>query len=177
MTDASMPRSETDNPHALQGIWARLDALLARAIDLATMTLLVALFALIGWIVLSRLLQLGSPAWTDEIVEFLLAWLIFLGAAGLWRRGEQFRVDLFDQMMVAGPRKRALALLVEVLCVVFLAVLSWYGLRFALSITDTSPTWALPRIYWFIVMPLSSFVMLVYSLVRIGRLLSTEKTP
>ena len=26
--------------------------------------------------------QLGSPAWSDEIVEFMLAWLIFIGAAG-----------------------------------------------------------------------------------------------
>ncbi|MGE0152065.1 MAG: TRAP transporter small permease [Reyranellaceae bacterium] len=177
MTDASIPKPEVDNPHALKGIWATLDGAVGRLIDLVTMALLVALFLLICWIVLGRLLQLGSPAWTDEIVEFLLAWLIFLGAAGLWRRGEQFRVDLIDQMMDEGWRRRGLALLVEILSVAFLAALTWYGLRFALRITDTSPTWALPRIYWFIVMPLSSFVMLVYSLVRIGKLVRKEKTP
>lgn len=101
----------------------------------------------------------------------MLAWLIFLGAAGLWRNGEQFRVDLLDQTLTNKTVKHWIALLCEVLSLIFLAVLTWYGTRFALRITDTSPTWAIPRIYWFIVMPLSSGIMLTYSSIRIVRLL------
>jgi TRAP-type C4-dicarboxylate transport system permease small subunit len=171
MTDASLPTQTTGTRSSFTGAARTIDLLVARIIDLVTMTLLGALFLLICWIVVGRLLKFGSPAWTDEIVEFMLAWLIFLGAAGLWRNGEQFRVDLLDQMLTNEALKYWIALLCEILSLIFLAVLTWYGTRFALRITDTSPTWAIPRIYWFIVMPLSSGIMVVYSSIRIVRLL------
>jgi TRAP-type C4-dicarboxylate transport system permease small subunit len=171
MTDASLPTQTTGTRSSFTGAARTIDLLVARIIDLVTMTLLGALFLLICWIVVGRLLKFGSPAWTDEIVEFMLAWLVFLGAAGLWRNGEQFRVDLLDQTLTNETAKHWIALLCEVLSLIFLAVLTWYGTRFALRITDTSPTWAIPRIYWFIVMPLSSGIMLIYSSIRIVRLL------
>jgi TRAP-type C4-dicarboxylate transport system permease small subunit len=177
MTDASLPNQAMSTRSSFTGTARTIDLLVARAIDLVTMTILGALFLLICWIVVGRLAQLGSPAWTDEIIEFMLAWLIFLGAAGLWRNGEQFRVDLLDQTLTSETAKRWTGLVCEVLSLIFLGVLTWYGLRFALRITDTSPTWAFPRIWWFIVMPLSSGIMAVYSSIRIARLLRGGPRP
>lgn len=177
MADASLPAQDTTYRSSFTGTARTIDLFVARAIDTVTTVLLGALFLLICWVVIGRLLQYGSPAWTDEIVEFLLAWLIFLGAAGLWRNGEQFRVDLIDQTIENRAVRRSIALACEVLSLIFLAVLTWYGMRFALRITDTSPTWAVPRIWWFIVMPLSSAIMTFYSLVRIARLVRGGNLP
>lgn len=177
MADTSLPAQGATYRSSFTGTARTIDLFVARTIDTITSVLLGALFLLICWIVVGRLLKYGSPAWTDEIVEFLLAWLIFLGAAGLWRNGEQFRVDLIDQTIKNEAARRWIALLCEVLSLVFLAILTWYGTRFALRITDTSPTWAMPRIYWFIVMPLSSAIMTFYSLVRITRLARGDRLP
>ena len=146
---------------------SKLDLAIAKILDIICIALVGGLFLLVTLVVGMRLSGLGSPAWSDEIVELMLAWLIFLGAAGLWRRGEHFRVDLLDQLASRPTTKRLLAIIVEVLCICFLGILTYFGMWFAWFATDTSPTFALARVFWFAAMPVSSALMLGYSLARL----------
>jgi len=57
------------------------------------------------------------------------------------------------------------------------SILTYYGALFAVLANDTSPTFALPRIYWTASMPISSGLMLAYALVRLWRLLFRKDTP
>jgi len=152
-------------------MFTALDTWIGRTIDAICIVLTAGLFFVITLVVATRLGGFGSPAWSDEIVEFLLAWLIFIGAAGLWRRGEHFRVDLLDQMMTDPTAKARLAIVVELISATFLGILTYYGTFFALSATDTSPTFSLPVSFWLAAMPVSSGLMLAYSLVRLRRLI------
>lgn len=156
----------------MKGAFERLDAAVARSLDLLCMALVGGLFVLVALVVAMRLSGLGSPAWSDEIVELMLAWLIFIGAAALWRRGEHFRVDLLEQMSSNETTRARLGLAVEALSVVFLAVLTYYGSLFAWSATDTSPTFAVPRVIWFSALPVSSALMLAYSVIRLPRIVA-----
>lgn len=161
----------------MKNLLISLDSLVAKLLDLLCIGLLTGLFALVSVAIGTRLSGFGSPAWTDEVVEFLLAWLIFLGAAGLWRSRGHFRVDLLDQLARDARTKRILALAVESLCILFLAVLTYYGALFAAQATDTSPTFSLSRFYWFAAMPVSSSLMLIYSLVLFWELCRGEALP
>jgi TRAP-type transport system small permease protein len=156
---------------------AKLDRALTWLLDAICIVLTAGLFALIATVVVTRLTGMGSPAWSDEIVEFMLAWLIFLGAAALWRRGEHFRVDLLEQTIESKQIRLGLAIVVELLCISFLAVLTYYGSTFAWLATDTSPTFSLPRIFWHAAMPVSSGLMLIHSLRRVSRLLRGVEIP
>lgn len=147
-----------------------LDSWVGFLIDAICIVLVAGLFVVITLVVSTRLGGFGSPAWSDEVVEFMLAWLIFIGAAGLWRRGEHFRVDLVDQMMTSAVARRQLAIVVELFSIAFLAILTYYGSSFAFRATDTSPTFSLPMFYWYASMPVSSGLMLVYSLAHLWRL-------
>lgn len=62
MTDASLPTQTTAYRSPFTGTARTVDLLVARTIDLVTMALLGALFLLICWIVVGRLLKFGSPA-------------------------------------------------------------------------------------------------------------------
>lgn len=161
----------------MRQIFTTLDAVIGLAIDAICVVLTAGLFAVITLVVATRFGGFGSPAWSDEIVEFMLAWLIFIGAAGLWRRGEHFRVDLVDQMMTDPLHKAQLAIVVELISAVFLGILTYYGIFFALSATDTSPTFSLPVSFWLASMPVSSGLMLAYSLARLWRLLFLRPMP
>jgi TRAP-type C4-dicarboxylate transport system permease small subunit len=156
---------------------ARLDGTVSWLLDTICIVLTAGLFVVITIVVATRIGGLGSPAWSDEIVELMLAWLIFLGAAALWRRGEHFRVDLLEQTIQSVRMRLRLAILVELLCIGFLAVLTYYGSTFAILATDTSPTFALPRVFWFAAMPVSSGLMLIYSVRRLWRLLRGIEAP
>jgi hypothetical protein len=107
-----------------------------------------------------------------------LAWMGGFSPAALFAAGgtgEFFSLTASEHRDVTRAAvekaKHWIALVCEVLSLIFLIVLTWYGTRFAWRIIDTSPTWAIPRIHWFIVMPLSSGIMLIYSSIRIVRLL------
>jgi TRAP-type C4-dicarboxylate transport system permease small subunit len=154
-----------------------LDTFVGLVIDAISIVLTAGLFFVITLVVATRLGGFGSPAWSDEIVEFMLAWLIFIGAAGLWRRGEHFRVDLIDQMMTDPQNKARLAIVVELISAGFLGILTYYGTFFALSATDTSPTFSLPVSFWLASMPVSSGLMLAYSLARLWRLFFLRPRP
>src|SRR5215204_677133 len=99
----------------MREMFTTVDTFVGLAIDFVCIALTAGLFVVITLVVATRLGGLGSPAWSDEIVEFMLAWLIFIGAAGLWRRGEHFRVDLVDQMMTNPLHKAQLAIVVELI--------------------------------------------------------------
>jgi TRAP-type C4-dicarboxylate transport system permease small subunit len=62
------------------------------------------LLALVCAIILLRLGFLDvSFGWSDEIVELLFAWMVFLGTAIVWGRRQHIVVDLIPQML-AGTR-------------------------------------------------------------------------
>ena len=66
----------------MRKIFTALDTFIGLAIDAICIVLTAGLFFVITLVVATRLGGFGSPAWSDEIVEFMLAWLIFIGAAG-----------------------------------------------------------------------------------------------
>ena len=61
------------------------------------------LLLLVGAGVFVRFVPVSSMGWADEIIELGFAWLVFFGAAWLWRNRTHFKVDLL-QHLLAGTR-------------------------------------------------------------------------
>lgn len=147
----------------------RLDRAVGVGLKAVMVASFAALFAMIAWVVATRILGLRSAGWTDELIELLFAWMVFVGAASLWRDKGHFAVDLAVQM-VKGPRaRRTLAVVNESLCVVFLAVFVVEAVVLIIvNASETSPVFGLPRAWWYGVMPVTGSIMIVYSIVRIA---------
>jgi len=141
---------------------------------------LAGLFVLVTFIVVSRFVPgLPSAGWTDELIEFLFAWLVFAGSASLWRARGHFAVDLVGQMLLRDGRARhAQEIVIEVLSLVFLAVFVWQATVFIVNnASEMSPVFTLPKYYWYGVMPLAGLVMVGYSIARIARLVMAARAP
>ncbi|MFC4167147.1 TRAP transporter small permease [Teichococcus aestuarii] len=122
------------------------------------------LMLLVAANILGRAAGMAEIAWVGEGVEFLFAWMVFLGAAELWREGGHFAVDVLLQALPQGLARRVLRLLVTLCCLAFALILGWYGLNLALDASATSPILELPVAAWYAAIPVSAALMTLASL-------------
>lgn len=99
-----------------------------------------------------------SVAWTEEIARYLLIWITFIGAAISFRRGSHIGVEALQHFL---PEKaaRSLRFTIDVVTVVFVALLCW----FSVMITERMHIQTMTVIEW----PMS----IVYAGVGLGCLL------
>ncbi|HSV51471.1 MAG TPA: TRAP transporter small permease subunit [Burkholderiaceae bacterium] len=141
-----------------------LDRWVGRVLHGVSAACLALLLLLVGLMVLNRLAGIASLGWTDEIVELLFAWMVFVGTAAVWRAKGHFCVDAL-LVSIASPRRRQLlALVIAVANFGCLAVLAWLSLGLTLDAGESSPVFAVSKAWWYGVMPAMLAVMCVYSL-------------
>ena len=149
----------------------RVDRAVAASLRWISVASLCALFATVAFVVVTRVFGLRSAGWTDELIEFLFAWLLFPCAAGLWRTRSHFTVDLLAQTIASPAIRRVLGIVVEVLCLVFLAVFVYEACVFVeASIGESSPVFGFSRAWWYGVMPIAGTIMIAYSVARLAAL-------
>ena len=124
---------------------------------------MVSLFLLIGAGVFVRFVPISSMGWADEIIELGFAWMVFLGSTVLWRERSHFSVDLIPGKLAGTKSGHILNVCLELLAILFLLILSYEGWDLALSVEDRSPILALPKILWYVSVPVCSTIMLGYS--------------
>ncbi|WP_108661817.1 TRAP transporter small permease [Acuticoccus kandeliae] len=127
-----------------------------------------ALFVILFANIISRYFQLWSLAWFDEIVETLFAYLVFIGAAALWREGEHFRVDWVESAL-HGRARALLRLLVSLLSLAFLIIMTIKGYDLAVRSRAVTPILGYPTAYVYAAIPISGAIMLIYSLFDVAR--------
>ena len=139
-----------------------LDRIVGKVLRGIPVACLVALFAILFVNVLSRYFQVWSLAWFDEIVQALFAYMVFLGAAALWRENEHFRIDWMEIALGRpfGPMLRVVSIL---LSMVFLAVMAIKGLDLTVRSRALTPILSVPTAWVYAVIPVSAAIMLVYS--------------
>ena len=138
-----------------------------RAVVLLAMVGILGLLAL-GVVV--RVFPVIPLAGYDEVVELLMAWMTFLGAAILWGEGSLYRVDVLTSQL--GPRAgRVVRMGVLLVSLVFAVILTREGWRVAVLSAETTPFLRFPKSIAYASMPVAGAIMMGYTLVGIGRAL------
>jgi TRAP-type C4-dicarboxylate transport system permease small subunit len=102
--------------------------------------------------------------WFDEIVAALFAWMVFIGAAALWREREHFAIDLVPGMVDGTFAGRPLRIFISLLGLIFALVLTWYGGVYMLKTTATTPILSFPQAWVYACVPVAGAVMIIYAL-------------
>jgi len=124
---------------------------------------LAALLIVISAVVFVRFVPFTSMGWTDEVVEFAFAWMVFLCSAGLWRQRTHFRVELVQEWLGSSKAGRTLEIMLNLLSLVFLLVLTYQGGILALKATDRSPIFEYPKTLWYLCIPIAGVIMIGYT--------------
>jgi TRAP-type C4-dicarboxylate transport system permease small subunit len=123
----------------------------------------IALLVLLTGNVLVRLFPVTTMYWFDEVVEWVFAWMVFLGAAALWARDEHFKLDWISKKLQQHRQGPLVAVLLEILSLAFLAIFAYQSLRLTILAKDWTPVFNVSRRYLYVCMPVSGVIMVGYS--------------
>jgi TRAP-type C4-dicarboxylate transport system permease small subunit len=141
-----------------------LDRAVAAAIRWGAILSLVTILTLLSLGVLVRAVPVFSMSGYDEIIELLMAWLTFLGAAALWREGTLFRVELLELVLPPGVALWTTRL-VKLVMLAFAVVFTVQGFEFTVGSIETVPFLAVSKQGWYAAMPVAGALMTIYALV------------
>ncbi len=142
-----------------------LDKVILKALKVVTITSFVFLTILISANVFVRFFPIVSLHWFDEIIELLYAYLVFYGSAALWISREHFGVGDWIEKRIGDIRMRHVyRLIIELFVVCFVVVFFYYSLRLTLLARDVTNVFAIPKRVLYSCLPISGFVMIIYSI-------------
>jgi TRAP-type C4-dicarboxylate transport system permease small subunit len=151
------------------GIFRIADRGIAWITRLGVIGSFIALFFLLMAGVVTRALPFVSISGYDEIIEFVFAWMIFLGALALWREGALYSVDLI-QNAIAPWMRRLLLFFVQSLMLMFALVLTVKGWEFVIGSGETTPFLRLDKAWWYASLPVPGAIMAIYSAVALWKI-------
>jgi TRAP-type C4-dicarboxylate transport system permease small subunit len=114
---------------------------------------------------LVNIVPVVSMHWMDEIVEMIFAALVFYGAAGVWILKGHFSAGDWIGKRLKNPRLRAAyRLLVDIIAFAFIAIFFWYSLNLVRRALEVTSVFQISRKIIYACMPISSGIMVLYSL-------------
>jgi TRAP-type transport system small permease protein len=142
-----------------------IDAVVTAILKWLTVALFLALTLILTANILLRIFPITSLHWTDEIVELLFAWMVFYGAAGVWMAKGHFSVGDWIGKLAKGERfKNAYRLVLELITLLFALVFFKYSLQLTLRAGESTAVFQISKKIVYSCMPISSLVMIAYSL-------------
>ena len=151
-----------------------MDSVVAALCKWGVIGCLLGLFFLLLIAVVGRLVPVVAISGYDEIVEWLFAWLVFLGALALWREGALYRVVLIE-LSVPPPLRWATSVMNQLLMLGFALVLTVKGYEFLRDAGETTPFLGIDKGFWYVVMPATGALMTLYSIVGVWRALRGKR--
>jgi TRAP-type C4-dicarboxylate transport system permease small subunit len=140
----------------------KIDDILAKALRAMVVLFCVCIAVILFARVIIRFASIEvSLAMTDEIVEWLMAWMIFTAATVIMRDGGHFRVDLLDAKL-KGKARHIVDALISLLGLGFIVMLFWYSFKLTAGTTQFSPIMKLPTSVFYACMPINCALMACY---------------
>ncbi len=129
----------------------------------------VALCAGIAIVLMLRVIMRFTPVtfamtWSDEIVEWMMAYMIFLTSALIMRDGEHFQVDLLQERFKGTLFIRILNFLITLVNLGFFIVFTYYAVKLFTSAHQTTPILRFPVQVAYTSIVLGSVLISIYCL-------------
>ncbi len=147
----------------------RLEKMLFAILTAVVSSCVVLLLLLLTAQILSRYFRIKILAPPDEIITLIFAWMVFLGSALLVRNNYHLKVELIDLFLQKHSFLRFLyGNIASLLILIFLWVMTSSGIKlFINSGTRMSPMLQLPQRLWYVVLPVSGILMILYTIVQL----------
>lgn len=145
--------------HALKAI----DKAIGEFLRWTSVAILAVIFLILIMNVFVRFFPFVSFGWFDEVIELLIAWMVFLGAAALWRANDHFTVSFLPELLQGKKAGYCLDFVLGLLSLFFIGIFTYYSLNLTLRANDWTPVINLPKKLLYASMPVSGFIMTLYS--------------
>jgi TRAP-type transport system small permease protein len=141
------------------------DKIILTFIKTVTLTAFALLTIIMTTNVIIRKFPVFSMHGFDEIIEMLFALLIFFGAAALWINRDYFSVGSWIHKLTDNKRIQfAYRLFIEILILLFVLIFLKFSLQIVQNASALSNVYQIPQKYFYMCMPISAGIMLIYTL-------------
>lgn len=146
----------------------RIDHTIGKALRFIAIACLLVLMCILGVNVLVRVTGWFSMGWYDEVIELCFAWMVFFGAAELWRENQHFRIDW---LYYALPRtkRRIHTAAISSINIFFLGFLFVEGWNLTERSSALTPIIGFPVAILYVCIPTSAAIMLLYAIFDLFR--------
>ncbi len=147
----------------LMNLLKQIDRIILKVLKAVSIACFIILTVLVAANVVIRFFPVVSLHWFDEIIELVVAALIFYGSAALWITREHFSVgDWIGKRLAPRPR-HAYRLVVELLALGFIVLFFHYSYALTASAEDVTNAFAIPKWILYACLPVSAAIMMIYS--------------
>lgn len=111
--------------------------------------------------VILRYIFHNSTSWAEEAIRYIIIWVTFFGGSICARQGDHVGIELFTSMTPPAVQK-ALKILADLLSIIFLILLTYYGwlaMRTVIITDQRSPAMLMPMWIVYLALPLGSAFM------------------
>lgn len=141
----------------------RIDETLANVLKIFVTSLGVGIAVILFVRVIVRFTPLLiSLSWTDEVVEWMMAWMIFTCATLIMREKGHFAVDLLQTKFAGKQWLKMLNLVIVIIEIIFFAALFYYSAELVRSTKQFSPILKVSTKFPYLSIPVNCALMLVY---------------
>jgi len=138
----------------------QIEEFLGKLLRLLCIILLGMLLVIFVANIILRYFHVSGLAWYEEVVTFCFAWMAFLGTVELWRKNSLFNVDIITHRFKKdGAVAKVIRILVELICIVFFGITTYYSIGWISRIKSTTPALSLPTSYLYSCIPVSMMLM------------------
>jgi TRAP-type C4-dicarboxylate transport system permease small subunit len=155
----------------------KLDCWIERCLRWFSIGCIVMLTVVLIGVVFVRFFPIAKLSWSDEAIEWAFAWMVFMGAAALWRRNEHFCVDALSCRLGRMRGGVFHSICVGLLSLSFFVIFTYYGYLLTISANDRSPILEWPRPLWYASMPIAGVIMTGYCIQNIIKLITDLLAP
>ena len=148
---------------------------LDKALELVCGSILVIMVLVVMWQVIARTILNNPSTLTEEFVRFSLVWLAMLASAYVVGKKSHLAVTLLSDNLNE-KNQRILEMIIQVLFVLFAAIIMIYGGSKAASLTmsQISPSLGIPMGFIYLSVPVSGVLLLVYSLMNLFSIITNR---
>ena len=115
--------------------------------------------------IITRYLLNSPSTWSEELLTYAFVWMVMLGAAFIFGKREHMRMSFLADK-VKGVHRRMLESFIELLIVIFTAMVMIAGGTFITNLTmgQVTASLGIPMAYIYVIIPISGVLILVYSI-------------
>lgn len=149
------------------GMLTRINASLEKLAEALTIVFLGGIAIVVPLEVFNRYITGHMFTWSTEFCQYSFVWASMMGAAAGLRKGGQVAItSLKDRLeKVSAGAARALQAVIYAIMLVFLAVMTWYGIvQVIVNYTQKSSTMSIPMSYPYAALPLGFVIMFTVTL-------------
>ena len=153
-------------------VFQRIEKIIYEILSFLVSLGIVILLILVTFKIISRYFNIQLLAPPDEIITLVYVWMLFIGSALLVRKiDDHIKIEILDKYLQSHPFiKKVYDILICLLILLFLIVMTKSSLiLYEQSGNRSSPMLQLPQRLWYLPLPISSFLMVFYLLIRVGK--------